>query len=212
MTRILDLTGQRFGRWVVVSRAESAKSNNTRWNCICDCGTEKRVRAGDLTQGKSTSCRCYANELTKVRSVKHGQSNTQVYSVWQAMISRTTNPTDKDYKRYLGRGITVCDRWRDYSNFLADMGERPPGLTLDRIDNDKGYYPENVRWTTHKIQSRNTSRNRLITYNGQERTLVEWAEIFKVTGDLIRGRIDRYGWTTEQALTTPVGHRRRAAA
>lgn len=131
-----------------------------------------------------------------------GAQNTRTYKTWCGMITRCTNPRVATYKYYGGRGITVCERWRKFPAFLADMGERPAGTSLDRIDNNGNYEPSNCRWATPKIQVRNTSHNRLLEYRGQRRCIAEWVEITGIPRTTIRGRL-RIGWPVARALSTP---------
>jgi hypothetical protein len=135
----------------------------------------------------------------------HGRNRTKTYQTWGGMIQRCTNPKAPYYECYGGRGITVCDRWRNsFEDFLADMGEKPKGLTIDRIDVNKGYSPENCRWADLETQARNTSRSRTFTRNGVTKHLFEWAEESDVPLKTIETRLLR-GWEIEAALTVPVG-------
>lgn len=174
--------GERFGRLVVLSEARAIVDPKrgwrvARWLCLCDCGNKKRVRGGDLNQGKTTSCGCYKRERTVITHTKHGKRWTKTYYVWLGMRSRCANPKRVEYKNYGGRGIKVCSRWDSFSNFLKDMGEQPKGKQLDRINNNGGYSPENCRWATRKQQMRNTRGNRYFTIHGNRKSLSEWCEI-----------------------------------
>lgn len=140
----------------------------------------------------------------------HGFGNTPTYRSWAGMIQRCTNFSDPRYKDYGGRGILVCNRWRSFQNFFKDMGNRPEGTTLDRIDNNGNYEPENCRWATPKEQSRNTSFNHLITHNGKTQSLVSWADETGINQRTLYARISRLGWSIEKALTVPTAKKRGA--
>jgi hypothetical protein len=151
MTKLIDLTGQRFGRLTVVCRVKNHRNGRARWLCRCDCGGERSPQGNHLKHGKISSCGCYRAELSFV----HGMTNTPTYQTWGNMIARCTNPKNTGYYLYGGRGISICERWFDFNNFFADMGKRPPRKSLDRIDNDGNYEPSNCRWATRKEQRRN---------------------------------------------------------
>ena len=159
-----DLTNEKFERLLVVKRAGSNKYGRARWKCVCDCGNVLDVDSRSLISGNTKSCGCLKNEAISTRNKKHGYSKTHIYFVWQKMIERCNKKSDKSYHNYGGRGISVCKEWEDsFIAFLDDMGETyKEGLTIERIDNSKGYSKDNCKWVSHKEQARNTRRNRHI--------------------------------------------------
>jgi hypothetical protein len=179
MAAFKDITGQRFGRWVVQQRAASVK-HQTHWVCICDCGVIKSISDQNLKSRRSQSCGCYRKERSKeTRSHGHtaGYKPSPEYRSWQKAKERCFNPNADNFNRYGGRGITMCAEWSDdFSAFLKYMGQRPDGCDLDRIDNNGNYEPGNCRWATRKIQLRNTSVTLHITHNGETLSLSEWSE------------------------------------
>lgn len=159
MSSLIDRTGERYGRWVVVGRGENGRQGQAQWLCRCDCGKVNIVPGGNLARGVTKSCGCYAAEVssTLAKALRtHRMTGTLTYHSWQAMIQRVTNRSHQAWVRYGGRGITICDRWRcSFENFYADMGERPDGLSLDRVDNELGYFKDNCRWATPSEQALN---------------------------------------------------------
>lgn len=153
MATRLDLIDQRFGKLVVTARAGSDKHQKATWRCLCDCGVETVVSSGNLRKGNSRSCGCVRDEKIGALHLSHGHFRnykmSPTYAIWHGMLTRCTNPNTKQWKDYGGRGITVCERWRLFENFLADMGERPPNLQIDRINNNENYEPSNCQWVTH---------------------------------------------------------------
>ena len=166
----IDHIGKTFGRLTVLSQDVSV-GRHTKWLCVCECGTVKSYYTSNLTGGKSTSCGCKSSStLEKIRAgaTKHGMSRTRTYKTWMSMKGRCTNPNYPHYPNYGGRGILVCDRWLEsFENFLKDMGEAPVEMSLDRIDNDGDYSPENCRWATRSEQQNNKRNTQMLTAFGK---------------------------------------------
>lgn len=213
--RKIDLTGQRFGRWMVLHESAPGRipcgAAVRRWHVKCDCGNEKDVPQGSLVHGDTTSCGCWQRETARVSRTKHGHTSRQTglsptYRSWSGMIQRCTNSRNTRYARYGGRGIVVCPAWLEsFERFLADMGERPEGQTVDRIDNDGPYCPFNTCWATAKSQARKRRSSRILVMNGTARCLTELAEASRINEGTLRSRL-KLGWTIDRALTEPVRH------
>ena len=187
-----SLLGLTFSRLTVVSEAGQSKSREFLWNCICTCGAPVIVSSSSLNKGNTRSCGCLARELATAQCVSrttHGKCFTRTYSIWGSMIKRCTNVKCKAFPDYGGRGVTVCDRWLKFENFLADMGEAPEGLTLERENNDQGYSLGNCNWATRKAQGRNKRNNRKVILNGKSMCLSEAAEALGVKYNTLHQRL-----------------------
>ena len=201
----VDLVGQIYGRLTVLCRAKNPYDTQAMWTCKCICGTVRRITSHRLRFGLTRSCGCLSIESARKRFTTHGQSSpneTTTFRAWSEMLKRCTNTSCKAWNNYGGRGITVCEQWRTFDAFFANMGEKPPGLELDRIDNNGNYEPSNCRWATRKEQARNKRTNRIIEYEGRAQCLAAWADEFNLSYSLLYGRLSR-GWSIKRAITMP---------
>jgi hypothetical protein len=206
----LDLTGQQFGRLTVVAFIGvrfRGKKRDRYWLCRCECGNTTEIRTEYLHAG-TRSCGCLQRESFRAIVTSHGHAvpgkTSPEYHTWAGMLDRCRNANNKKWALYGGRGITVCDRWRQFEDFLADMGTRPTAHhSIDRIDNDGHYEPGNCRWATQKEQMRNVSYNRVLTFGAKTQPVAAWGEELGIKSSLISGRLAR-GWSVERALTEPV--------
>ncbi len=196
-----DLTGKRFGFLIALRLGEKqSNANGAWWLCHCDCGVEKNLRGKDLVDGKIMSCGCKQKELTFLAGPgTHGMRGSRTYRIWQAMLTRCRNPNVSCAKHYGARGITVCERWQKFENFLADMSEAPAKHSIDRIDNNGNYGPGNCRWVTHTQQMNNTRSNVFIEFQGLRLTRSEWERKLGLGRTTIRSRL-RSGLTIAEAL------------
>jgi len=203
--KLKDLSGQRFGKLTVEGRGEDDQRNQkVTWMCRCDCGTVKPVRSNDLVKGKVSSCGCNANLTgSDAKAFKHGWSGTKVYNIWSEMKRRCSDPDHPNYEYYGGRGITFCERWNSFENFLRDMGEPEPGRSLDRIDNNKGYMKENCQWSSHIDQCNNRRNSRFLTIDGVTKSLSEWSRESGINYRTILRRL-KVGQSHKDAVFTPV--------
>lgn len=204
MSRPADLIGQRFVRLVVMYRAENTTGGKAQWFCACDCGQSAVVSTDKLRRNNTRSCGCLKRELAAANMrrlvFRHGLGRTRSYGTWGNMMERCFDQRDGKYRDYGARGITVCERWRNFENFYADMGERPKGLTIERIANDGNYEPGNCRWATPKEQANNTRRNRRISFGGETLTLTEWSQRLGISPSTLHaalafGSVERAGRT-----------------
>lgn len=208
------LSGRRFDRYLVTGDSPVIVKSKRKWECRCDCGRVRIVLAYDLLRGASNSCGCKSREIASIRMKKinttHGMTFTSEFNTWCNVIQRCNNPNDTAYRRYGGRGIRVCDRWSgSFENFYADMGPKPsPEHSIDRINNDGNYDPENCRWATRKEQLSNKGNNRMIEFDGRKQTITEWGREFGLSMELISYRLGR-GWSICRALTTSPRQSRR---
>jgi len=200
MGKLIDLTGQKFGRLIVIERTLN-QGIQTSWLCQCSCGQQTIVKGNNLKNGHTRSCGCLYRESRRNNryGYKHGYSNSHTYNTWHLMLQRCNNLMHTAYKNYGGRGIRVCEAWLKFENFLQDMGERPEGMSLDRIDNDGDYCKENCRWITQGEQMRNTRRNITITIDNVTKCLKEWCEFYQLSYHKVYDRL-YHGWTPEEAL------------
>ena len=200
MTLSLPAVGTRFGRLVFIGPAE----RRSHWRFKCDCGSpEKETWHHPVRKGTVRSCGCLWRETVPGSNRTHGMTRTRIYRLWSTMHDRCRNPRNSHYPTYGERGITVCSRWRDFEAFYADMGERPPGMTLNRIDNDGPYSPANCEWASAVTQGRNKASNKLLTFNGKTQPLSAWAEELGMNYNTLNTRVQR-GWDDERVLTTPI--------
>ena len=203
----LNLIGERFGRLTVVEYDGISPNGKSMWRCQCECGSICVVRGSKLTSGHTKSCGCYNRDNVKERSSTHGMSRTRLYNIWRVMLKRCYYKNATNYESYGGRGVRVCDEWRDFVEFQkwALTHGYSDELTIDRISNDGDYTPENCRWVDMMVQSRNTSRNRVITFRGETHCMKDWSDILGINYQTLKQRINVYGWSIERALTAPIG-------
>lgn len=201
--RHADLTGQTFNSLTVVEWRRNSRYGS-EWLCRCVCGNERVARGATLRNGRAKSCGCTMKARLRELRTEHGMSRTPTWNCWEAMLTRCSDPKHRQFHRYGGRGIEVCDRWKSFPNFFADMGERPSKKhSIDRDDNDGNYEPGNCRWATMLEQQNNRSTNLVLEFSGRTQTLTEWARELGMAENTLRGRI-RLGWTVAEAFSRPV--------
>lgn len=197
---VIDLTGIRFGRLVVIRRA-GQRNSFALWACACDCGGSAVVMGVSLRRGATKSCGCLRRDVSTARFTTHGAVGTPEHCSWNAMLGRCNNPNNKKWSRYGGRGITVCERWREFENFLADMGHRPSiSHSIDRINNEGNYEPSNCRWATQSQQQNNRSTNLNLSAFGMTMNLKQWSTHLSVDYSTLQRRLAKQ-WPLEKVLS-----------
>ena len=198
--KVEDLIGKRFGLLVVKSQAPSRK-NKRFLVCQCDCGEIKEIALSAVVGRLVKSCGCRNRDpAIKAHNIKHGGYRTPTHNSWSTMKDRVLNPNHKSFADYGGRGITIDPVWMDFSEFLKDMGERPHGTQLDRIDNNLGYNKDNCRWSTPKENSNNRRNSVFLEYDGKNMTLSEWSTVLNIPAARLQYRL-KAGWSVEEAFT-----------
>ena len=202
-----DISNQRFGRLVAKEIEGKNRYRHLQWSCVCDCGNKIIVSGTNLRNGMTRSCGCLQRETIKNIRLTHGMSGSKISAVRGSMIQRCHNPNSKRYKYYGGRGITVCEEWlanpKSFYTWAVENGYKI-GLTIDRIDNNKGYYPDNCRWVSHRENCMNTRSNRYVTLNNDTKTIGEWCKSIGMSHTAVYRRW-KDGWSLEEALTLPKG-------
>lgn len=203
----LNLTGERFGKLVAIKTIGKNKNGGYLWQCKCDCGNEIIANVGNLKNGHTKSCGCLRVDRCKTNFAKHGLEHTRLYGIWSDMRLRCYDEKNIAYHRYGGRGITICDEWKNDVKAFYDWATAngyKDSLTIDRIDNDGNYCPENCRWATVKEQASNRRSNILVTHNGKTQTMKKWANEVGTPYKVVWARMQKLGWSAERALTEPV--------
>ena len=202
-----DIAGQRFGRLLVVDRAENDKGGSAMWICVCDCGEKRIVAGAGLRAGRNKSCGCSSPRFASEEVLQHGMSRSRAYSVWAGMRNRCSPmAAGKTARNYYLRGIRVCDEWKSFLNFHRDMGDPEPGMSLDRIDTNGNYEKSNCRWATSHQQANNTRANVVVEYLGQRKTIAEWAQHLGIKQNTLQYRLYR-GIPLDRALSADAGHK-----
>jgi hypothetical protein len=211
MKPIINEVGNKYSKLTVLAFSHMNTNGKACFVCKCDCGKETIVSGSLLRNGSTRSCGCLVIEMTKKASLRHGAcvngESTKEYHIWMGMKDRCRNPHNKAYRFYGAKGIIVCDRWAEFSNFLSDMGKRPSNKhSIDRIDSTGNYEPSNCRWATMKEQQNNRIDNRIIEFDGKSMTVARWANHLGIPPYILGNRLSRR-WSEERALTQPVRDR-----
>jgi len=205
MRKRLDIAGFRFGRITAVKVSQKATNQGKiLWDLVCECGNNHTGLASDLTRGKILSCGCWRKEVTTKRNTTHGKTRNRSYNTWNHIKDRCLNPKNNAYYNYGERGIDVCQEWiSSFDRFYLDMGDQPKGMSIERIDNNKGYCKSNCKWATSKEQNRNKRNIRFVSLFGQKEKLSYWCDVYDIQKDVLWSRI-KNGWTDYEAVTRPV--------
>lgn len=204
MRKPIDLTGKKFGKLLVIKQSDLYKNNHILWVCKCECGNEYLVRGQSLRSGKTTHCGCSRHKYLQ----NSDQNKIRLRSIWRGMKDRCYNTKHRQYKNWGERGITVCDEWiDDFENFYNWAMENgyEKNLTLDRVDVNKNYEPNNCRWSSMAEQCCNKTNNIMLTFDNETKSLPEWARIYGIPRVNLDARL-RARWSIEEALSTPVKH------
>jgi len=199
----IDISGNTYSMLKVIKPVGRFNDRKVKWLCVCECGEYAVTSVVKLKSGHTKSCGCFKVIATKKAKTTHGRSKSTEYGIWNGMKNRCENKNEPAYRRYGGKGISVCERWQKFTNFHEDMGDRPsPIHSIDRIDGTKGYYKENCRWATPLEQANNQSTNRPLTLNGRTQNLSTWAREIGIAAASLSSRLNRSRWSVEKALTT----------
>lgn len=202
MSELVNIQGQRFGMLTVKGDSGQRQCGSVMWLCVCDCGNEVLVNSYNLRKGRKKSCGCYRG----TGNLKHGMSKTRLYRIWESMITRCTNKANVSYKLYGAKGVTICDEWRKFQPFAEWSLSHgyDDTLTIDRIDNSKGYEPSNCRWVDLSDQANNRSCTLYFEKDGQRKPLAKWCKELGVDYRLVYNRVHKMGWSFERAISEPV--------
>jgi len=199
-----DLVGESFGKLKVVSLLESDGSGRRKWECYCECGGKATPTTARLISGKAQSCGCLRRTSGCKPTNTPAKAKEQMYNIYWNMVDRCHNSSNPAFPRYGGRGITVCEAWRkSFEVFYRDMGNKPPGMSIERIKNDGHYCLDNVKWGTINEQTRNRRSNINISINGESKCLTDWCKTLGLNFHTIKARIRRYSWSVAVAILAP---------
>lgn len=208
MSKLIDITGNKYNKLTVIGRVENGNKGASRWKCLCDCGNITYVRGGNLKSGSVKSCGCLNK---KPHYLIHGDSDKPLYAMWTSMMYRCHNPKNQAYKFYGARGISVCEEWHDYLKFKewVESTKKEESLTIERIDVNGNYCPENCIWVSMKEQANNRRSNIIFEYNGEKHNLMEWCNLLGLNYKNIHNRIYKLGWSFEKAISTKIDESKR---